>query len=194
MIYKTLTIIAIFSLSVLSGRGEGERGFQDLFPGGLIDGEGNPVSLEVLEGKAVGVYFSAHWCAPCRRFTPKLVAYRDAHRDDFEVVFVSGDRSEKKQFAYMKSAGMKWPAVRFQSRASKTLMERFVVEGFPTLVMVNAKGVPLTADGTTFVLKGDGAAKLKSASIVKEPFKCSKCDKTHYRPKMVFADAVADAD
>ena len=121
MIYRTLGIIAIFGLSILSGWGEDKTGFQELFPEGLIDGEGKAVSLDVLKGKAVGVYFSAHWCGPCRRFTPKLVDYRETHKDDFEVVFVSGDRSEKDQFKYMKTAGMKWPAVQFNSTATRSL-------------------------------------------------------------------------
>lgn len=50
---------------------------------------------EALNGKAVGLYFSAHWCPPCRAFTPVLAeVYRTLKhkRDDFEVVFVSGDR------------------------------------------------------------------------------------------------------
>jgi len=186
--------MAIMVGFALSGRGEGESGFAELFPGGLIDGEGNPVSLDVLEGKAVGVYFSAHWCAPCRHFTPRLVAYRDTHKDDFEVVFVSADRSEKKQFEYMKSAGMEWPAVQFDSAATKALKEKFAIQGYPTLVMLNAQGVPLTSDGRSYVNQGDPAAKLKTATVVKESFKCGKCDKTHHRSKMVFEDAVATAD
>jgi len=194
MIYRTLGIIAIFGLSILSGWGEDKTGFLELFPEGLIDGEGKAVSLDVLKGKAVGVYFSAHWCGPCRRFTPKLVDYRETHKDDFEVVFVSGDRSEKDQFKYMKTAGMKWPAVQFNSTATRSLKEQFGVRGYPTLVLVNAKGMPLTADGRAWVNKGDAATKLKMASVVQEPFKCSKCDKTHYREKLVFDDAVADAD
>ena len=28
-----------------------------------------------LEGKVIGIYFSAHWCPPCRGFTPKLVEW-----------------------------------------------------------------------------------------------------------------------
>ncbi|EYC15574.1 hypothetical protein Y032_0036g3220 [Ancylostoma ceylanicum] len=27
---------------------------------------------EVLKDKVVGLYFSAHWCPPCRQFTPVL--------------------------------------------------------------------------------------------------------------------------
>ena len=50
----------------------------------------------------VGLYFSAHWCPPCRAFTPELVkAYGEVNgsggqhqrRNRFEVIFVSNDKS-----------------------------------------------------------------------------------------------------
>jgi thioredoxin-like negative regulator of GroEL len=43
------------------------------------------------------VYFSAHWCPPCRQFTPQLASlYKQAKAAGrkFEVVFVSADREE----------------------------------------------------------------------------------------------------
>lgn len=56
-----------------------------------------PVRESELEGvKFYAVYFSASWCGPCRNFTPGLVdAYRDLRKNypEFEVVFVSNDRS-----------------------------------------------------------------------------------------------------
>jgi nucleoredoxin len=51
-----------------------------------------------LRNKTVLVYFSAHWCPPCRRFTPELVKfYNDLllKRTDFEIIFASSDRSEE---------------------------------------------------------------------------------------------------
>ena len=46
----------------------------------------------------VGIYVSAHWCPPCRTFTPQLVQLcKDiaAASKKFGVVFVSGDRDAK---------------------------------------------------------------------------------------------------
>ena len=38
----------------------------------LLDCELNKVSNDEIEGKFVGIYFSAAWCGPCREFTPLL--------------------------------------------------------------------------------------------------------------------------
>ena len=49
--------------------------------------------------KYVAFYYSAHWCPPCRAFTPELSKFYDKvkkkHGDDFELVFVSSDKNEK---------------------------------------------------------------------------------------------------
>src|SRR6185503_11111546 len=53
---------------------------------------------KLAEKKYIAVYFSAHWCAPCRAFTPKLVEWYNANKaanPHFELVFVSADNSEK---------------------------------------------------------------------------------------------------
>ena len=39
----------------------------------FYDRDGNSVTLDDLKGKYIGLYFSASWCGPCRRFTPKLI-------------------------------------------------------------------------------------------------------------------------
>ena len=53
---------------------------EELFQGPLLDSDGKEVDKTVLAGKTIGVYFSAHWCPPCRGFTPKLVDFRDSNK------------------------------------------------------------------------------------------------------------------
>lgn len=64
-------------------------------------GAKTPVS-QLSTNKVVGLYFSAHWCPPCRGFTPKLAeAYKKISKDkSFEVVFVSSDRDEESFSSY----------------------------------------------------------------------------------------------
>jgi len=69
--------------------------FAKLFGDTLLTKAGEKPTEEVLAGKtAVGVYFSAHWCPPCRGFTPQLAQmYTDAFSaKGMEIVFVSGDK------------------------------------------------------------------------------------------------------
>lgn len=48
------------------------------FPSDLIDASGKKVDATTLNGKVVGFYFSAHWCGPCRLFTPELVKFANS--------------------------------------------------------------------------------------------------------------------
>lgn len=59
--------------------------------GELLSKDGLVSARDALKGKFVGVYFSASWCPPCQRFTPKLVeAYTSSLKDkNLEIVFVS---------------------------------------------------------------------------------------------------------
>ncbi len=95
---------------------------QALFqPNALIDSSGNPANADSLKDvKVLVLYFSAHWCPPCRQFTPVLKdsynSYKSASNSGkVGVVFVSGDRSRQDQLTYMREAHGNWPAVPTQS-------------------------------------------------------------------------------
>merc|ERR1712100_359600 len=71
--------------------------FVDLFGPEILTKEGLKPTEEALAGKEhVMVYFSAHWCPPCRGYTPQLSeAYKNSTKTDkVAVVFVSSDRDE----------------------------------------------------------------------------------------------------
>jgi len=88
-------------------------------------------------------YFSAHWCGPCRKFTPELVAFYNAmskQTDNFEVIFVSSDRSEADMQEYIRSSGMRFPALDYYKRRSATAITRYAGRGIPCLVVVDRRG------------------------------------------------------
>jgi len=89
------------------------------------------------------LYFSAHWCPPCKSFTPKFTEFYNTHGGGelFHAVLVSSDRSENEMFAYMRETRMPWPAVRFGSANSKTLQDTYSGDGIPRLVLVDPQGM-----------------------------------------------------
>lgn len=131
---------------------------KEYFSEGLMDKDGKPIRLSQLSGKTIGIYFSAHWCGPCRSFTPKLVKFRDANKKDFEVVFVSSDRSEQKKSEYMTEAGMKWPAAKLKGDNSNALSTKFSVSGIPTLVIISSTGTLITKSGRGDVMSNPDTA------------------------------------
>ncbi len=107
-----------------------------------------PVRAPELEGvKFYGVYFSASWCGPCREFTPGFVdAYRKIREiyPEFEVVFVSSDRSLADMTAYMRADKMAWTAVRYEVIKGFGEINRYAGNGIPCLVLVDATGKVLS--------------------------------------------------
>merc|ERR1712054_598115 len=98
---------------------------------------------------AVGIYFSAHWCPPCRGFTPKLAESYNSMKaagKKFEIIFASSDRDTGAFDEYFKE--MPWLALPFVDRAKKeALSKKFKVQGIPTFVIVDADGKTITTDG-----------------------------------------------
>ncbi|MEP6810094.1 MAG: thioredoxin-like domain-containing protein [Chthoniobacterales bacterium] len=104
----------------------------------------NAYNDQALDGKKlIGLYFSAHWCGPCRKFTPELVEFYNravAKHPEFEIIFISNDRSAPAMEAYMRDLQMPWPAVRFDKIVEKAGLTRYAGSGIPCLVLVDAEG------------------------------------------------------
>lgn len=123
--------------------------------GGLVDKQGASHSREdrLTKGKQIGLYFSAHWCPPCRNFTPKLAeAYSNGLSDKMEIVFVSSDRDDAAFNEYL--GEMPWVALPFADREAKqNLSELYGVQGIPTLVVLDSEGKLVTDQGTSMLSK-----------------------------------------
>jgi len=87
----------------------------DLIKGkNLTKADGSSLSADAaLVGKdVILVYFSAHWCPPCRAFTPVLKDfYEEVESEGVEIIFVSSDRSPADMVSYMKESHGDWLAV-----------------------------------------------------------------------------------
>ena len=87
----------------------------------VLNKDKNEVNVDSLlpSGGVLGLYFSAHWCPPCRAFTPELAEWynnikRGTNGSKFEIVFVSCDSDEESFSEYF--AEMPWHALSFSDR------------------------------------------------------------------------------
>jgi len=124
--------------------------FSDVMSGvTLVRNDGTEVQYSTLAGKTIGLYFSAHWCPPCRGFTPELVKTYNklqAEGKQFEVIFASSDRDEASFKEY--HAEMPWLALKYSDRASKEKLSKvFGVNGIPSFHVLEHDGTVINNSG-----------------------------------------------
>lgn len=93
--------------------------------------------------KLIALYYSAHWCPPCRAFTPILSKfYDDASKTnpEFELIFISADRTASDMQKYMEWGKMNFPAVAFDQIKSCKWIGENSASGIPYLVVFDADG------------------------------------------------------
>jgi len=103
------------------------------------------------EKKVIAFYYSAHWCPPCRAFTPGLAkeyAKLSAAHPEFELIFVSSDRSEADMEEYMAWGSMNYPALDFGAKERNKTVSGLAARGIPYLVVVDADGNELAGKGS----------------------------------------------
>ncbi|KAK7313094.1 hypothetical protein VNO77_37494 [Canavalia gladiata] len=130
---------------VLSLLSSSERDF-------LLRNNGDQVKIESLKRKKLGLYFSASWCGPCRRFTPTLVeVYNEiVPKGDFEIVFVTDDKDDESFNIYFSK--MPWLAIPFSDSETRSgLYELFHVRGIPHLTLLDETGKVVTKDGVDII-------------------------------------------
>ena len=113
--------------------------------------------VDSLIGKTVGLYFSAQWCFPCVKFTPKLISIyqkikqtlEEKGGEDFEIVFVSNDRDQSSFDSYFGT--MPWLALPFGDPTVKGLAKYFDVQGIPCLIIIGPDGKTITKQGRNLI-------------------------------------------
>ncbi|CAH1132072.1 unnamed protein product [Ceutorhynchus assimilis] len=139
-----------------------------------------------------GFYFSAHWCPPCKAFTPHLAeAYKMIRKREpnFEIILVSSDRSAESYSAYVES--MPWLSVPFQQASVRAeLAQLYGIRGIPTLLLLDSNGHVITMDARSEIAEDPLAQnfpwKPRAVNILTDRF----LTKLHDFPSIVlFVDA-----
>eukprot|EP00466_Bigelowiella_natans_P015501 jgi/Bigna1/65303/fgenesh1_kg.104_\ len=105
----------------------------------LVKKNGGTATTDVLKNKMVLLYFSAHWCPPCRQFTPMLAEFYEKMKQqgkEFEVIFVSLDREKSSFEEYLSQ--MPWYAIPYESSMRMTLAQKYMVQGIPNMKVLDA--------------------------------------------------------
>ena len=117
--------------------------------GGLVQ------TAEALKGKLVALYFSAHWCPPCRQFTPEFARVYTAMQSagkPVAVVFVSSDQDAEAFTEYF--AEQPWYAIPYENAEQRDrLSETFNIRGIPALLVVDQEGQLVSKEGRGEVMK-----------------------------------------
>jgi nucleoredoxin len=98
---------------------------------------------ELENKKLIALYFSAHWCGPCRKFTPQLVEFYNRvapQHPEFEIIFVSHDRTRFSWETYMREARMPWPAIDYDQLTGSAGLKQLGGDGIPSLVLLDPTG------------------------------------------------------
>ena len=152
-------------------------------------GQGSVAIDHIATRDVVALYFSAHWCPPCRSFTPQLALYYGAmwgkRPSAFEVVFVSRDRDQASFEEYRDK--MPWLSMPFGEDDGRrdSLAARFGVRGIPALIFINS--------ATCEVLLEDGRSHVMAdPSALQFPWPTAAADQTAVSSSSMLADAVSD--
>ena len=111
----------------------------------MITKDGECSLADALAGaEFVGIYFSAHWCPPCRGFTPILAQfYEEVNKNGkvFEVIFVTSDQNEDSFKEYYEL--MPWKACRWGDDRN-SIKQKHGVQGIPMLPLFKADGTKIS--------------------------------------------------
>lgn len=113
------------------------------------------VLISSLIGKTIGLYFSAQWCLPSLKFTPKLISIYQkikaklSEQEDFEIIYVSTDHN---QLEFESSFSlMPWLALPFGDSINKELTKYFDITGIPSLIILGPDGKTVTKNGRSLI-------------------------------------------
>ena len=124
----------------------------DYIPEELDSKEGKIKSSTIKDSPLIGIYFSAHWCPPCRGFTPILSRFYqkvNGKKKQIEIIFASFDGKEEAYKEYYNS--MPWLSFPFEDKNKKILAEDFVVKGIPTFLVFDKNGKLIEYGGRMIV-------------------------------------------
>ena len=124
------------------------------FPSEFLSSSSKIPKSEVFSTEIICLYFSAHWCGPCRKFTPVLSDFYkqiNSESKQIEIIFCSSDNDQKQFNEYFGT--MPWIAIPFDDDSKDQISDDLGVSSIPTLIVFDKNGNVLDNDGRSTVSK-----------------------------------------
>ncbi|PIM99447.1 Thioredoxin, nucleoredoxin [Handroanthus impetiginosus] len=135
----------------------------------VIGKDGVKIPVSDLVGKTILLYFSAHWCPPCRAFLPVLMeAYKKINENGnvLEVVFISSDRDQTSFNEFFSK--MPWLALPFGDKRKQSLSRIFKVRGIPMVVAIGPNGKTVSTEARELIMSHGAEAYPFTSERLKE--------------------------
>ena len=120
----------------------------DYIPEELDGKNGKIKTKDIKDAPLIGIYFSAHWCPPCRGFTPVLSKFykvANEKKKQIEIIFVSFDRNEEGYTEYYGT--MPWISFPFKDQKKMQVANDFQIRGIPAFLIFDKNGKLVDYDG-----------------------------------------------
>ena len=131
-------------------------------PNEFESSNGKVTKEDLLKNEIIGVYFSAHWCGPCRAFTPRLAQFYknvNSEKKQIEIIFNSSDQDLNGFNEYFST--MPWIATPFESEEKGKIDEACGINSIPQLIIFDNKGNVLDDNGRRTV-ESQGVEAIKT--------------------------------
>lgn len=106
--------------------------------------EGGLKHVDVMTLRSIRYYvlfYGASWNAPSRQFATKLVKYykkMKPEHPDFEVIFISSDKSANEMVNFMKKDEMPWPTIQYEALDDDA--RKYASGKLPWLIVLDGAG------------------------------------------------------
>ena len=110
-----------------------------------IEGEdldGRPMKLADFRGKVVLISFWGSWCSPCMKLVPHERSLVERLKDKpFVLIGVNADEDPAELSKALEKNPMTWRSFKNKGAGKKTIAEEWKILGFPTLYLIDHKGI-----------------------------------------------------
>lgn len=129
----------------------------------LIDRNGHIFNASHVLTKITGLYFSASYCPPCKKFTPILAEKYDEinelTREGLEIVLIPSDKTIEVYQDYFKD--MPWLSIPYEGTLKQSLREKYNVKTIPTLIFFDDHGNVIEREGRLLVQNNTASEIIK---------------------------------